>query len=76
MSLSSEQVIFYFVRSQRRYTIIVTLPPSLILNRWSFATDKKNTARTNKRYFPAADRRRNTCPRRGMSAKINQRYRY
>lgn len=31
MSLSSEQVIFYFVRSQRHYTIIVTLPPSLIL---------------------------------------------
>lgn len=41
MSLSSEQVIFYFVRSQRHYTIIVTLPPSLILNKWSFATDKK-----------------------------------
>ncbi len=41
MSLSSEQVIFYFVRSQRRYTIIVTLPPSLILNKWSFATNKK-----------------------------------
>lgn len=43
MSLSSEQVIFYFVRSQRHYTIIVTLPPSLILNKWSFATDKKKT---------------------------------
>ncbi len=41
MSLSSEQVIFYFVRSQRRYTIIATFPPSLVLDRRSFATDKK-----------------------------------
>lgn len=41
MSLSSEQVIFYFVRSQRHYTIIATFPPSLVLDRRSFATDKK-----------------------------------
>lgn len=55
MSLSSEQVIFYFVRSQRHYTIIATFPPSLVLNRRSFATDKKQHEPINAIYRLQAD---------------------